>query len=139
MPTTSWSIASSGALSGRSASRRKAIRNRSGRCSAAASGYAGIGVRRSRNDDERDFEDVEVTGVRGGDGQQTFGFLLLPQFSMLAFSSAVEPLRAANRLSGKTLYDWRILTADGTQIHSHTPMHLLTKAGTADSAPPDSP
>src|SRR3546814_860116 len=105
MPTTTWSIASSGALSGRSASRRKAIRHRSGRCSAAASGYAGIGVRRSRNDDERDFEDVEVTGVRGGDGQQTFGFLLLPQFSMLAFSSAVEPLRAANRLSGKTLYD----------------------------------
>src|SRR3546814_6546817 len=77
MPTTTWSIASSGALSGRSASRRKAIRHRSGRCSAAASGYAGIGVRRSRNDDERDFEDVEVTGVRGGDGQQTFGFLLL--------------------------------------------------------------
>ncbi|HEY9539355.1 MAG TPA: GlxA family transcriptional regulator [Kiloniellaceae bacterium] len=73
-----------------------------------------------------------MTGVRGGDGQQTFGFLLLPQFSMLAFSSAVEPLRAANRLSGKTLYDWRILTADGKPIHSSSRMHLLPEAGLDD-------
>src|SRR5690242_11277003 len=29
---------------------------------------------------------------------QTLGFLLLPQFSMMAFVSAVEPLRVANRL-----------------------------------------
>src|SRR3546814_14750257 len=51
---------------------------------------------------------------------------------MLAFSSAVEPLRAANRLSGKTLYDWRILTADGKPIHSSSRMHLLPEAGLDD-------
>ena len=68
----------------------------------------------------------------GREAQQTFGFLLLPQFSMLAFSSAVEPLRAANRLSGRALYDWRILTADGRPIHSSSRMHLLPDGGLDD-------
>ena len=34
------------------------------------------------------------------------GFLLLKDFSLLAFSAAVEPLRAANRLSEKPLFSW---------------------------------
>ena len=44
---------------------------------------------------------------------QKIAFLLLPDFSMMAFTSSVEPLRAANRLSGKKLYDWHIVTHDG--------------------------
>ena len=32
---------------------------------------------------------------------QKIGFLLLDQFSLLAFASAIEPLRAANRQSGR--------------------------------------
>ncbi|HCH31756.1 MAG TPA: GlxA family transcriptional regulator [Oceanospirillaceae bacterium] len=34
------------------------------------------------------------------------GFFLIPQFSMLSMSAAVEPLRIANRLSKQTLYEW---------------------------------
>src|SRR5690606_9446358 len=41
-----------------------------------------------------------------------FVFLLLPQFSMIAFAAAVEPLRLANRMSRRQLYSWR--TASGT-------------------------
>ncbi len=67
-----------------------------------------------------------------GEARQRFAFLLLPQFSMLAFSSAVEPLRAANRLSGEALYDWRILTPDGRPIHSSSRMHLLPDGGLDD-------
>lgn len=44
---------------------------------------------------------------------QNVAFLLLPDFSMMAFTSSVEPLRAANRLSGRKLYHWHILTHDG--------------------------
>lgn len=44
---------------------------------------------------------------------QKIAFLLLPDFSMMAFTSSVEPLRAANRLSGKKLYTWHIMTHDG--------------------------
>jgi len=36
------------------------------------------------------------------------GFLMLKDFSLLAFSAAVEPLRAANRLSEKSLFSWVI-------------------------------
>ena len=43
-------------------------------------------------------------------------FLLLPKFSLMAFASAVEPLRVANRLSGKTLYEWSLVSADGEPV-----------------------
>lgn len=39
-----------------------------------------------------------------------FGFLLIPQFSMLSFAGVLEPLRMANRLAGKTLYRWWLIT-----------------------------
>ena len=32
---------------------------------------------------------------------------------MIAFSSAIEPLRMANRNAGKDLYRWSIFTIDG--------------------------
>jgi len=44
------------------------------------------------------------------------GFLLLPRYSMIAFSSMLEPLRMANQISGKRLYDWVTLTADGCPV-----------------------
>lgn len=44
---------------------------------------------------------------------QRTAFLLLPSFSMMAFTSSVEPLRAANRLSGRKLYTWHLVTHDG--------------------------
>jgi transcriptional regulator GlxA family with amidase domain len=37
---------------------------------------------------------------------QSIGFLLLPGFALMSYASAVEPLRAANQLAGKTLYRW---------------------------------
>lgn len=43
---------------------------------------------------------------------QHFGYLMLPNFSLMAFSSAIEPLRAANTLSGRELYRWTLLSAD---------------------------
>ena len=39
-------------------------------------------------------------------------FLLVPEFSMLAFSAALEPLRMANRLADRQLYSWEILSGD---------------------------
>lgn len=36
----------------------------------------------------------------------TVGFLLIPGFALMSYAAAVEPLRAANHLSGKTLYRW---------------------------------
>lgn len=47
---------------------------------------------------------------------ETVQFLLLPDFSMMAFTSSVEPLRAANQLSGQSLYAWRVLSVDGAPV-----------------------
>jgi len=44
---------------------------------------------------------------------QKIGFLLLNEFSLLAFSSAIEPLRAANRQSGKKLFEWMVASPNG--------------------------
>jgi transcriptional regulator GlxA family with amidase domain len=45
---------------------------------------------------------------------ERFVFFLLPEFSHLAFSCAVEPLRIANLISGDHLYTWTLAAADGT-------------------------
>ena len=42
-----------------------------------------------------------------------FVFLLVPQFSMIAFAAAIEPLRLANRVAQRRLYDWSLISADG--------------------------
>lgn len=42
-----------------------------------------------------------------------FVFLLLENFSHLAFSCALEPLRIANLVSGQTLYRWSLASPDG--------------------------
>ena len=47
---------------------------------------------------------------------QQIGFLLLPNFSMIAFASAVEALRLANRTSGRALYAWTLVTRDGEPV-----------------------
>lgn len=57
--------------------------------------------------------------------KQTFCFLLMPDFSMLAFSSAVEPLRVANRFAAEAVYDWRIATLDGQPAPSSGGTRIL--------------
>ena len=45
-----------------------------------------------------------------------YGFLLMPEFSMIAFSSAIEVLRMANQLRQENLYEWPIYTMDGEPV-----------------------
>ena len=40
------------------------------------------------------------------DSPQTVGFLLVPGFALMSYAAAIEPLRAANLLSGRELYRW---------------------------------
>ncbi|MEL6171869.1 MAG: GlxA family transcriptional regulator [Pseudomonadota bacterium] len=43
-------------------------------------------------------------------------FLLLPKLTLLAFTSAIEPLRVANQISGKALYRWFVMTEDDASV-----------------------
>ena len=56
---------------------------------------------------------------------QNFTFLLLNGFSALAFFSAIEPLRVANRLSGRNLFSWQIASVDGAPVTASNGMRLI--------------
>jgi transcriptional regulator GlxA family with amidase domain len=56
---------------------------------------------------------------------ETFGFLLAPKFSMMAFVSALEPLRVANRLAQKELYRWEIVSRDGAPVPASNDLSLV--------------
>ncbi len=47
---------------------------------------------------------------------QKFALLLLPEFSMMPVTAAIEPLRLANRVSEKELYSWQMVTTDGKPV-----------------------
>ena len=53
--------------------------------------------------------DVKDQGTR----PRHFVFVLLPRFTMLSFACAIEPLRIANRMAGKTLYRWSLAGEGG--------------------------
>lgn len=45
-------------------------------------------------------------------------FFLVPNFSLIAFSSAVEPLRLANRYLPEPAYDWILVSSDGNPVQA---------------------
>ncbi|WP_192035619.1 GlxA family transcriptional regulator [Halomonas sp. YLGW01] len=55
---------------------------------------------------------------------ERLGFLLLPRFAMVAFFSAIEPLRIANRISGRPLFQWDVISRDGGPVTASNGMAL---------------
>ncbi|TKA95993.1 GlxA family transcriptional regulator [Cereibacter changlensis] len=54
-----------------------------------------------------------------------FALVLVPGFTLLAFSSAVEPLRIANQLSQRPLYQWRVLSEAGGAVASSSGIKVV--------------
>lgn len=50
--------------------------------------------------------------------------VLFPAFSMMALAATTEPLRAANLLSGRTLYRWSIVSVDARDLVSSSGFRL---------------
>jgi transcriptional regulator GlxA family with amidase domain len=63
---------------------------------------------------------------------QRFGFLLVPGFSMMSFTSAVEPLRSANRLAERRLYEWLAITPDGQPMPASSGIGIVAQAAIDD-------
>jgi transcriptional regulator GlxA family with amidase domain len=59
-----------------------------------------------------------AAGAETGDAGPTreFVFLLAETFSMMPFVAALEPLRLANRVSGRRLYSWRLVSETGAPV-----------------------
>ena len=62
------------------------------------------------------------------------GFYLVPEFPMMAFASAIEPLRAANRLTGEQRFGWRLFSRDGAPVHASNGIDI-TVHGSIHDAP----
>ncbi|APH74641.1 AraC family transcriptional regulator [Aquibium oceanicum] len=45
-------------------------------------------------------------------------FFLIPDFTMVAFATALEPLRIANRMLGHDAYRWRLASSDGKPVRA---------------------
>ena len=55
----------------------------------------------------------KATQTSKPEAPRRFVFLLLDKFTMLAFASAIEPLRIANRVIGEPAYTWALAGEGG--------------------------
>ncbi|WKL25884.1 GlxA family transcriptional regulator [Sinorhizobium meliloti] len=49
---------------------------------------------------------------------QHIDLLILPETNLILVASVIEPLRAANRIAGRTLYSWSLFSPDGRAIET---------------------
>jgi AraC family transcriptional regulator, glycine betaine-responsive activator len=61
-----------------------------------------------------------------------FAFLTLPNYSAIAVSNAVEPLRMANSVSGQAAYEWVIVSLDGQPVPASNGLALSPTVGLAE-------
>ena len=61
------------------------------------------------------FDQLEGT-IEAPAKPRRFVFVLLEEFTMLCFSAAVESLRIANRMSGRELYTWTLMSENGAPV-----------------------
>jgi len=65
------------------------------------------------------------------------GFLTLADYSMIAFSNAVDPLRMANRESGRELYAWSVVSLDGEPVRASNGLTVSPTIAIGASPPLD--
>lgn len=63
-----------------------------------------------------------------------FGFLLLNDFTLISLSSAIEPLRMANRITGQDHYGWKTISESGEAVAASDGVHVRVDAGIQDES-----
>ncbi|CAI8370083.1 MAG: HTH-type transcriptional regulator CdhR [Porticoccaceae bacterium UBA1117] len=61
-------------------------------------------------------------------------FLMLPEYTLSAFSNAIGILRMANRLTDRALYTWSVHSLDGQPVISSAGLELTIDGSLADAA-----
>ncbi|MEA2779794.1 MAG: AraC family transcriptional regulator, glycine betaine-responsive activator [Rhodospirillaceae bacterium] len=59
---------------------------------------------------------------------QRIAIFVVPKFSMMDLAGVIEPLRLANRMSGRELYSWHILSRDGRPVAASNAIELPAEA-----------
>ena len=68
----------------------------------------------------------------------TVGFLLVPGFALMSYAAAVEPLRAANLLSGRELYRWWHAAPGGGAVTASNGVGIVADFAPAEAGEADS-
>ena len=58
--------------------------------------------------------------------------LLFDRFSNLCLANCIEPLRAANTLGARTVFDWQIVSPDGQTVQSSSGIDIVASAPVGD-------
>ena len=58
--------------------------------------------------------------------------LLFDRFSNLCLANCIEPLRAANTLGARTVFDWQIVSPDGQTVRSSSGIDIVASAPVGD-------
>lgn len=73
-------------------------------------------------------KDTSVGSTTANSKPTRYGFLLMPEFSMIALSSAIEVLRMANQLRLEDLYEWPMYSMDGQRVTASNKISLTPDA-----------
>lgn len=68
----------------------------------------------------------------GEERPREFVFLLCPDFSLIAFAAAIEPLRLANRVARRPLYRWQLVSEEGAAVACSNGSVVVPDAGLSD-------
>ncbi|MEM6588324.1 MAG: helix-turn-helix domain-containing protein [Pseudomonadota bacterium] len=60
--------------------------------------------------------------------------LLFDRFSNLCLANCIEPLRAANTLGARTVFDWQIVSPDGAAVRSSSGIDILASGQVSEVA-----
>jgi len=76
-------------------------------------------------------ERIKVREQAGSDASSIIdvGILLIPNYPMICFASVVDPLRAANRMAGRTLYRWHFISPDGEAVTASNGVMIFPEHG----------
>src|SRR5271154_6031325 len=58
-----------------------------------------------------------------------YAFLTLPSYSLIAVANAIEPLRMANRLMGRDIYEWSLVSLNGRPEEASNGLVLAPTVG----------
>lgn len=65
----------------------------------------------------------------------TVGFLLVPNFSMIAFAAAIEVLRLANYVTQSRLFAWKLYSPEGLTVEASNGISVSVDGGYRDIGP----
>jgi AraC family transcriptional regulator, glycine betaine-responsive activator len=54
-------------------------------------------------------------------------YLLVPQFPLMSFAAAIEPMRSANRMSERQVFEWTLVSVEGTEVPASNGIRIATE------------